>query len=294
MSQLPQLLSPQQRINNGPDKIAIAIIRSLVGFTQTIEDIDLDLERVQAFFMSCGVEKKGRNRLKELIIVFDMRILEESVNANVDNVEVYQLQEYLFAVVDVLKNLQNHPHAGIVSHLYHLCYQVDYLFIKPPVSEKHLAPIEVLADVQKEFQDVQHKFLVEEQGLDVSIHNPENIVNDEPHNGLSSNLLVFALYYPPRKPLQYLDFLLHSNLLEVLNEQYVIGGHKLIESHKGCDIFLTDVWCEAGGMGNLVNRWLIEDRKFLRLIQEFVQLLFDYLLELLGPLLDLLVFSVLN
>ena len=54
------------------------------------------------------------------------------------------------------------------------------------------------------------------------------------------------------------DFLLITDLLEVLDKEKVIGWDELVDGDEGGDVSLADVRGETCGMRDLVDRWLVE------------------------------------
>lgn len=105
--------------------------------------------------------------------------------------------------------------------------------------------------------------------------------------------LVSALDNSPGETFEYLQSFFVVHLLEIAQEQGVVGRHELLEREVGCDVLLTDSGSGTHGTGNFVHGGFIKDGEVL-LVHDLLQLSLDDLLELLSTLLDSLEFAIMS
>ena len=105
MSQFPHLPPPQQGIHDSTYQIPIGIIGLLESLAQIVKHINLTFKSLQSLRYRSGIQQQISNRLQKLIILNDLFISEKSVDADIDYVEIDQLNEYLLTVPNIQQNL---------------------------------------------------------------------------------------------------------------------------------------------------------------------------------------------
>ena len=105
MSQLPQLSPPQQGIHDSTYQISVGVIGFLKGLAQIVKHINFILKSLQSLRYGSGIQQQIGNRLQKLIIHNDIFISEKSVDADMNYVQIDQLDENFLTVPDVQQNL---------------------------------------------------------------------------------------------------------------------------------------------------------------------------------------------
>jgi hypothetical protein len=124
MSQFPQIFSAQQSVDDGSDEVAIGVVCYFEGLTQIVENIDLILEGIKALFCSSGIEEHGGNELQNLVVRHNFFDLQQGVDEDIDNVEIYELDEDLSIVPDVEQDFQHHFQADEVVFCYRFRHEI--------------------------------------------------------------------------------------------------------------------------------------------------------------------------
>jgi len=105
MSQTPHFFSSQKCIHNGSNKASIDLICFPESLTQTEEYIDLCLKRVKSFLEKSSIEKESRDWFKHIVIGAHLLIFKKHIHTNINDIQVYKFEQYLFAVPNILQNL---------------------------------------------------------------------------------------------------------------------------------------------------------------------------------------------
>ena len=105
MSQFPHLPPPQQGIHDSTNQIPIGVIGFLESLAQIVKHINLTFKSLQSLRYRSGIQQQIGNRLQKLIILNDLFISEKSVDADINYVEIDQLNEYLLTVPNIQQNL---------------------------------------------------------------------------------------------------------------------------------------------------------------------------------------------
>jgi hypothetical protein len=159
----------EEGVDDGADEVAVGVVGFLEGLTEVEEDIELVLEGVEAFFGGGGVEEHGGDGLQKLVAVDHFLVLQQEVDADIDDVEVDQFGEDLPAVPDIQQYLKHHIQALHIPHGQGLRDKIDEFLIESSVAEEHFPSIGILADEEEQFDHMQHQFFVEQQNLNVTV-----------------------------------------------------------------------------------------------------------------------------